>query len=156
MYTDKLSQVAKHEFYSRSAKQPQLSCKQPSEVLFDYVFTRLFKTLESEWTRTLILWHLFLVMKLLFLSNKTYKANTSFSDDVVKALSPEDENEPSDKQKKATLDQHNNIVAQYKELIREQVCNNRIHNAIELIACCFFSLVYLILDTNDFHFRMHS
>ena len=40
---------------------------------------------------------------------------------MVKALSPEDENEPSDKQKKATLDQHNNIVAQYKELIREQV-----------------------------------
>ena len=37
---------------------------------------------------------------------------------------PEDENEPSEKQKKATLDQHNNIVAQYKELIREQACTN--------------------------------
>ena len=49
MFSDKLSQVSKHEFYSRSAKQPQLSCKQPSEVLFDYVFTKLFKTLESKY-----------------------------------------------------------------------------------------------------------
>ena len=144
MFSDKLSQVAKHEFYSRSAKQPQLSCKQPSEVLFDYVFTRLFKTLESEWTRTLILWHFFLIMAVPVLLNKTYKelsrtSNTSFLDDVVKALSPEDENEPSEKQKKATLDQHNNIVAQYKELIREQVCNSIIYSAMKLIVFIFYS-----------------
>ena len=49
MFSDKLSQVSKHEYYSRSAKQPQLNCKQPNEVLFDYVFTRLFKALESEY-----------------------------------------------------------------------------------------------------------
>ncbi len=48
MFTDKLSQVSKHELYSRTAKQPQLNAKQTSDVLFDYVFTRLFKALESK------------------------------------------------------------------------------------------------------------
>ena len=115
------------------------------------------------------------------LLNKTYKelsrtSNTSFSDDVVKALSPEDENEPSEKQKKATLDQHNNIVAQYKELIREQVCNSIIYSAMKLIVFIFYSdgegyrmyvkffLFYLLLctfcdlifDASVFNFRMHS
>ncbi len=47
-FSDKLNQVSKHEFYSRTAKQPQLNVKQPNEVLFDFVFTRLFKALESE------------------------------------------------------------------------------------------------------------
>lgn len=46
-FTDKLSQIAKHESYSKAAKKPQLSCKQPSEVIFDFEFTRLFKRLES-------------------------------------------------------------------------------------------------------------
>jgi len=47
-FTDKLSQLAKHESYSHAAKKPQLTCKQPSEVIFDYEFTRLFKQLESK------------------------------------------------------------------------------------------------------------
>jgi len=47
-FTDKLSQLPKHESYSHAAKKPQLTCKQPSEVIFDFEFTRLFKRLESK------------------------------------------------------------------------------------------------------------
>jgi len=47
-FADKLSQLAKHESYSRAAKKPQIVYKQPNEVLFDYEFTQLVKKLESE------------------------------------------------------------------------------------------------------------
>jgi len=47
-FTDKLSQLPKHESYSHAAKKPQLTCKALSEVIFDYEFTRLFKRLESQ------------------------------------------------------------------------------------------------------------
>lgn len=47
-YTDRLSQIAKHEGYSRAAKKPQLAYRQPSEVIFDYEFTRLIKKLEND------------------------------------------------------------------------------------------------------------
>ncbi|MBL0690441.1 MAG: hypothetical protein JJV96_01755 [Alphaproteobacteria bacterium] len=47
-FTDKLNQVSKHEGYIRAAKQPQLSYKQPCELLFDHQFTKLFKKLESK------------------------------------------------------------------------------------------------------------
>jgi len=47
-FSDKLSQLAKHESYSHAAKKPQLTCKQPSEVIFDFEFTILFKRLESK------------------------------------------------------------------------------------------------------------
>ncbi len=44
-----------------------------------------------------------------------------FSDEVLKSLSPQEDGEQGDQAKRATLDQHNSIVEQYKELIREQV-----------------------------------
>lgn len=47
-YTDRLSQIAKHESYSRAAKKPQLAYRQPSEVIFDYEFTKLLKKLEND------------------------------------------------------------------------------------------------------------
>ena len=47
-FTDKLCQLPKHESYSHAAKKPQLTCRQPSEVIFDFEFTRLFKRLESK------------------------------------------------------------------------------------------------------------
>jgi len=54
-FTDKLSQLAKHESYSHAAKKPQLTCKNLSEVIFDYEFTRLFKRLESKFVTLFIL-----------------------------------------------------------------------------------------------------
>jgi len=47
-FTDKMSQLTKHESYSRAAKKPQLVYKQPNEVLFDYEFTQLLRKLESD------------------------------------------------------------------------------------------------------------
>lgn len=52
-FTDKLSQVAKNESYSRAAKKPQLNYRQPSEVFFDFEFTQLFRKIESKWQLSL-------------------------------------------------------------------------------------------------------
>uniref|UniRef100_A0A0L8G801 General vesicular transport factor p115 n=1 Tax=Octopus bimaculoides TaxID=37653 RepID=A0A0L8G801_OCTBM len=47
-FIDKLSQVTKHESYTKAAKKAHLNYKHPNEVIFDYEFTRLFKSLENE------------------------------------------------------------------------------------------------------------
>uniref|UniRef100_A0A2L2YBC6 Putative er-golgi vesicle-tethering protein n=1 Tax=Parasteatoda tepidariorum TaxID=114398 RepID=A0A2L2YBC6_PARTP len=46
-FLDKLVAITKNENYSRAAQNPHLKFKQPSEVLFDYEFCRLFKCLEG-------------------------------------------------------------------------------------------------------------
>ncbi|XP_050394510.1 general vesicular transport factor p115 isoform X2 [Patella vulgata] len=85
-FNDKLSQILKNESYTRAAKKPNLHYKQSSEVIFDYAFTRIFKTLENE---------------------------------VLKSVSY-DENSPDHKKKLASLKEHESIVDQYKEFIKEQ------------------------------------
>uniref|UniRef100_A0A0B6ZP45 General vesicular transport factor p115 n=1 Tax=Arion vulgaris TaxID=1028688 RepID=A0A0B6ZP45_9EUPU len=47
-FTDKLLQVAQNENYTRAAKKPHMNYKHPSEIVYDYEFTRLFKSLENE------------------------------------------------------------------------------------------------------------
>lgn len=46
-FIDKLVAITKNEHYSRAAQNPHLKFKDPSEVLFDYEFCRLFKSLEG-------------------------------------------------------------------------------------------------------------
>ncbi|XP_049802866.1 general vesicular transport factor p115 [Schistocerca nitens] len=46
-FLDKLSSVSKHELYSKAAKHPQLRPRQPSDLLLDHEFCRLFKALEG-------------------------------------------------------------------------------------------------------------
>ncbi|PSN58147.1 General vesicular transport factor p115 [Blattella germanica] len=46
-FLDKLGEVSKHELYSKAAKHPQLRPKQPSELLLDHEFCRLFKAVEG-------------------------------------------------------------------------------------------------------------
>ncbi|KAG8186280.1 hypothetical protein JTE90_004624 [Oedothorax gibbosus] len=46
-FLDKLVAVTKNENYSRAAQNPHLRFKQAPEVLFDYEFCRLFKSLEG-------------------------------------------------------------------------------------------------------------
>jgi hypothetical protein len=48
MFTDKLGQVPKFEGYTKAAKRPNVHYKQSNEVIFDYEFTRIFKSLESK------------------------------------------------------------------------------------------------------------
>lgn len=47
-FIDKLVAITKNENYSRAAQNPHLKFKDPSEVLFDYEFCRLFKSLEGK------------------------------------------------------------------------------------------------------------
>ncbi|XP_061379351.1 general vesicular transport factor p115 isoform X1 [Danaus plexippus] len=46
-FVAKLSDVSKHELYNRAAKHPQLRVASPSDVLIDYEFCKLFKSLEG-------------------------------------------------------------------------------------------------------------
>lgn len=48
MFTKKLGEVSKHEAYSRAAKLPQIRVKSGSELLLDYEFCKLLKTLEGK------------------------------------------------------------------------------------------------------------
>ncbi|CAH2983907.1 unnamed protein product [Chilo suppressalis] len=52
-FTAKLSEVTKHESYNKAAKHPQLRVKSPAEIMIDYEFCRLFKSLESVITQSL-------------------------------------------------------------------------------------------------------
>ncbi|XP_047535372.1 general vesicular transport factor p115 isoform X1 [Vanessa atalanta] len=46
-FTAKLGEVSRHELYNRAAKHPQLRGAAPADVLVDYEFCRLFKSLEG-------------------------------------------------------------------------------------------------------------
>ncbi|XP_044737820.1 general vesicular transport factor p115 [Chrysoperla carnea] len=46
-YITKLSDVSKHEMYSRAAKQPQIKSKASWDMLLDFEFCKLFKSLEG-------------------------------------------------------------------------------------------------------------
>ncbi|KAL1494395.1 hypothetical protein ABEB36_010000 [Hypothenemus hampei] len=46
-YCKKLSEISKHEFYSKAAKQPQIKAKHSSELLLEFEFCKLFKAMES-------------------------------------------------------------------------------------------------------------
>ena len=47
--------------------------------------------------------------------------------DVQKAVSPVQQSEVDEQKKQAVIEQHDSIVSQYKELIREQVCVFKAH-----------------------------
>lgn len=53
MYLDKLSEVSRHELYSRAAKRPQLysDCDKGHEPVLDYEFCKLYKALEGPVSR---------------------------------------------------------------------------------------------------------
>lgn len=47
-FSDKLSNILRTEAYTKAVKSPQLAVKQPSDLVFDHEFCRLFKSLEGE------------------------------------------------------------------------------------------------------------
>ncbi|XP_023946414.1 general vesicular transport factor p115 isoform X2 [Bicyclus anynana] len=53
VFTAKLSEVCKHELYNKAAKHPQLRVGCPVDVLIDYEFCRLFKSLEGVLSQSL-------------------------------------------------------------------------------------------------------
>lgn len=46
-YLAKLTEISRHEVYSKAAKQPQLKAQHASELLLEFEFCKLFKALES-------------------------------------------------------------------------------------------------------------
>lgn len=46
-YISKLADISRHEVYSRAAKQPQIKAKHSSELLLEFEFCKLFKSLEG-------------------------------------------------------------------------------------------------------------
>ncbi|KAK4312132.1 hypothetical protein Pmani_016425 [Petrolisthes manimaculis] len=50
-FSDKLGNISRTEAYTKAAKSPQLLAKQPSELVFDHEFCRLFKSLEVSCVR---------------------------------------------------------------------------------------------------------
>ncbi|XP_072945057.1 general vesicular transport factor p115 [Epargyreus clarus] len=46
-FTAKLGEVCKHELYNKAAKHPQMRAKAATDILIDYEFCRLFKSLEN-------------------------------------------------------------------------------------------------------------
>lgn len=52
-YLAKLSEVSRHEAYSRAAKQPQIKAQYANELLLEFEFCKLFKALESVIVKTL-------------------------------------------------------------------------------------------------------
>lgn len=51
-FLDKMGEVSRHELYSKAAKHPHLRPKQPSELLLDHEFCRLFKAFEGMIVKT--------------------------------------------------------------------------------------------------------
>lgn len=52
-YVSKLGEVSKHESYSNAIKQPQLKVKSSNDLLLNYEFCRLFKSIENIITKTI-------------------------------------------------------------------------------------------------------
>ncbi len=47
IFLDKLGSISKNESYSQAVQKPQLSYRKTDDVIFDYEFCRLFKSLEG-------------------------------------------------------------------------------------------------------------
>ncbi|CAG5928590.1 unnamed protein product [Menidia menidia] len=93
-FVEKLGFITKHELYSRAALKPQPVFPSPEQMLFDHEFTKLVKELEGQ---------------------------HRLCDGVItKAVHKSSEEDKKEEEVKKTLEQHDNIVTQYKELIREQ------------------------------------
>ncbi|KAG5674407.1 hypothetical protein PVAND_004381 [Polypedilum vanderplanki] len=50
-FSGKLNEVSKHESYSKASKQPQIRIKSSMDLLLDYEFCKLFKSLEATITK---------------------------------------------------------------------------------------------------------
>jgi Uso1 / p115 like vesicle tethering protein, head region/Armadillo tether-repeat of vescicular transport factor len=70
-FTGKLNEVSKHESYSKAGKQPLIRVRAASDLLLDYEFCKLFKSLEGKFIGIIFIQHF--LMQLIFFS--TYHEN---------------------------------------------------------------------------------
>ncbi|XP_056424207.1 general vesicular transport factor p115 isoform X1 [Hyla sarda] len=87
IFTEKLSFITKHEFYSKAAQKPQPNFSSPDHMMFDHEFTKLVKELEVV---------------------------------IIKAIYKSSEEDKKEEEVKKSLEQHDNIISHYKNVIREQ------------------------------------
>lgn len=113
---EKLGFITKHELYSRAAQKPQPIFPSPEQMLFDHEFTKLVKELEGQWEA-----HRRLVTNSWLGLSFTFMLLIVVIGMITKAVHKSSEEEKKEEEVKKTLEQHDNIVTQYKELIREQV-----------------------------------
>lgn len=146
-FVEKLGFITKHELYSRAAQKPQPVFPSPEQMLFDHEFTKLVKELEGPsdtFVRTII--YSYHERRRRILIGLWQTVTTGM---ITKAVHKSSEEEKKEEEVKKTLEQHDNIVTQYKELIREQV------NSLSC-ARCFFAVACGILSslsTDDWFFR---
>lgn len=113
---EKLGFITKHELYSRAAQKPQPIFPSPEQMLFDHEFTKLVKELEGQWEA-----HRRLLTNSWLGLSFTFMLLIVVIGMITKAVHKSSEEEKKEEEVKKTLEQHDNIVTQYKELIREQV-----------------------------------
>lgn len=115
-FVEKLGFITKHELYSRAAQKPQPIFPSPEQMLFDHEFTKLVKELEGQCDS-----QRGLMMKPLLEVSTMFMLLILPIGMITKAVHKSSEEEKKEEEVKKTLEQHDNIVTQYKELIREQV-----------------------------------
>ncbi|PWA30717.1 hypothetical protein CCH79_00009176 [Gambusia affinis] len=116
-FVEKLGFITNHELYSRAALKPQPVFPSPEQMLFDHEFTRLVKELEGPSSRQIDSCGRFLFNQTWKRCSVLFLLHTGL---ITKAVHKSSEEEKKEEEVKKTLEQHDNIVTQYKELIREQ------------------------------------
>lgn len=138
-FAGKLSEVSKHESYSKAGKQPQIRVKSASDLLLDYEFCRLFKTLEGELNHD----------KKSFLLTTTVFRSTASIMKLVTNFSNGNESI-----NELTLSQEaSSLVAQYKNIIREQ--DGRIQSINEKFKELQLQNENLTVNINSIIFKLH-
>lgn len=123
-FVEKLCFITKHELYSRAAQKPQPVFPSPEQMLFDHEFTKLVKELEGQSRHIHRNTNSLRELLQSFSWPNELCSSPYFSTGVItKAVHKSSEEEKKEEEVKKTLEQHDNIVTQYKELIREQVNN---------------------------------
>lgn len=123
-FVEKLCFITKHELYSRAAQKPQPVFPSPEQMLFDHEFTKLVKELEGQSRHIHPNKNSLRELLQSFSWPNELCSSPYFSTGVItKAVHKSSEEEKKEEEVKKTLEQHDNIVTQYKELIREQVNN---------------------------------
>lgn len=104
-FSSKLSEVSKHESYSKAGKQPQIRIKSAADLLLDFEFCRLFKTLESKFPKSE--------------QSNRFSCRDPITDSVMKIVT--NFSNGNESVTELTLSSEaSSLVAQYKNIIREQ------------------------------------
>ena len=98
-FAQSLSLISSSEYFTQAAKHPQVSVTNPNQLCFDHAFTTLFKHLSDVLSDSL---------------DPSYSMLNNSSASPGRTL-----NAPQQRQE-TSIEEHDSVVQQYKELLREQ------------------------------------